>query len=170
MLRDNGVRGVNINGAGRWSDPVKAEIVVTFFDPDGTYRILTSYVDDFEIELNDYLVTGVTGVSFTLSGGDCDSPQADYYDSVGISGTILTLSPNTMDHVHGPTTQTETTRTITATDADDYSGDRDFSFYLESSDKPKTIQPGSFEVVQSRVNEIDVTIDTFGTDRYIRLG
>ena len=156
------------SGTAAWEAFAKQR--VTFFDPDGSYRILTSYVEDSEIELNDYLATGVTGVTFALQGGDCDSPRADYYSSAAISGTILTLSPNALGHVHGPTTQTETACTVTATDADDSSEGREFSFYLESNGRPRTIRPGSFEVVESRVSEIDVTIDTFGTERYIRLG
>ena len=138
------------------------------FDPDAAYRVLTSYGSDTEIDLAGYLADGVTGITFTLES--CDSARIDYYDSAAVAGGKLTLTSNTLGHIHGLGTQTETTCTVTGTGSVG-SQEQEFELYTVSNRTPQPLLPGDLSLVEARTNELDVQVSVpEDSIQYVRIG
>ncbi len=131
------------------------------FDAGAEYRILTRYGSPTEIELADYLAAGVTGITFSLKS--CDGSRADYYDSATVASGRLELTSNTLGHVHGTNTRTETVCTVTGTRTDTTAEDREFSFYTVSDRVPPGLQPDDLAATGVRATAVDVRIDTSGS-------
>ena len=149
-------------------DSASPQETMAIFDADSDYRVLTTYGGADEIELADYLDSGATGITFELKS--CDQSSGDYYDSVEVVNGVLTLEPNTLGHVHGTNTDTETVCTVTAT-GDGVSEDREFSVYTVSDRTPSALLPGSLTVVDARATELDIRISAPGPSLgYVRLG
>ncbi len=142
--------------------------VAGYFDPVAEYSILTQYGSATEIALADFLADGISGVTFSLVS--CDESRSDFYRSVAVQDGKLRLESNTLGHVHGSNTQTETACTVSATGSD---GDlnQDFSLYTVSDRTPSALPPGALTVAQARADEIDIQVDMPGNSLgYIRLG
>ena len=138
------------------------------FDPDATYRVLTFYGSNTEIDLAGYLADGVTGITFTLES--CDSARSDYYDSEAVTGGKLTLTSNTLGHIHGTNTQTETTCTVMGAGSVG-SQEQEFELYTVSDRTPPPLLPGDLSLVEARTNELDVQVSVpEGSIQYVRLG
>ena len=139
-----------------------------FFDATADYSILTGYGNPSEVLLSDFLTDGVSNVTFSLSS--CDESRADYYRSVVVENGKLKLESNTLGHVHGPSTQTQTVCTVAAA-GDGGNQNREFSLYTVSDRTPAALPPGALTVSQARSDEIDVQVDVPGSSLgYIRLG
>ena len=96
------------------------------FDADAAYRILTRYGSATEIDLSDFLSVGTSGITFALKS--CDTSRSDYYDSVAVEDGKLLLTSNSLGHVHGPNTESETVCVVTGT-GESGSEDREFRLY-----------------------------------------
>ena len=139
-----------------------------YFDASATYRVLTRYGSSAEVVLADFLAEGVTDVSFSLHS--CDDSRADYYDSATVATGNLVLEPNTLGHVHGANTHTETVCTVTATD-ENGSESREFRFYTVSDRTPLAMQPGALTLSEARSSEIDIQISLPSASLgYLRVG
>ena len=120
-----------------------------------------------QIDISEYLAKGMTGI--TLSLRSCDDSSGDYYDSATVQGGKLVLQTNTLGHVHGPNTQSETVCTVTANGGNG-SEAREFSLYLVSDRMPSPMHPGALSLVEARANEADVQISApEGSYNYHRL-
>ena len=106
-----------------------AEEPLTIFDADRDYSLATIYRQTATVELADYLAEGVSlsDVSFALD--NCDDTRADYYSSVTLSGSTLSLVSNDLGHTHGAATDSETTCVVTATMSGE-SLDQTFAFRI----------------------------------------
>ncbi len=139
-----------------------------FFDATADYSILTGYGNPSEVLLSDFLTDGVSTVTFSLSS--CDESRADYYRSVVVENGRLKLESNTLGHVHGSSTQTQTVCTVAAA-GDGGNQNREFSLYTVSDRTPAALPPGALTVSQARSDEIDVQVDVPGSSLgYLRLG
>ncbi len=90
----------------------------TIFDADGNYSVITQYGRTTTVDLTAYLAEGVasSGVSFEVDDQtDCGATRADYYQSVTVSGSTLSLVPNNLGHTHGSSTESETACVVTGT-------------------------------------------------------
>lgn len=121
------------------------------FDPAANYRILTFYGRDTEIDLSDYLASGVTGATFSLNS--CDASRGDYYATVAVSGGKLKLTSNSLGHIHGTHTERETVCTVTGTVGGD-ADDRNFSLYTAASRTPPPLR--GIELARARSDALDV--------------
>ena len=120
-----------------------------------------------QIDISEYLAKGMTGI--TLSLRSCDDSSGDYYDSATVQGGKLVLQTNTLGHVHGPNTQSETVCTVTANGGNG-SEAREFSLYLVSDRMPSPMHPGALSLVEARASEADVQISApEGSYNYHRL-
>ncbi len=129
------------------------------FDADADYRVAAGYGSTTTVTLADYLASGVTGVTFTLS---CDAMRADYYSSVAVNAGVVTLVPNTLGHVHGTSanTQTETVCTVTATKtSDSMTQDQEFQFYTTAYRTPFALASNAVVLDEARTNEVDIHIN-----------
>ena len=145
-----------------------ANVDPQFFDADADYKLLTAYGSNTEVALADYLAEGISGITFTLD--ICDESSADYYPVVKIVGDSLHLESNTLGHVHGSNTQTETVCTVTATGADG-SQSQAFRFYTVSDRLPPALAQVALTIAETRPSSADVRIDLpGGSSGYVRLG
>ena len=104
----------------------------TIFDADGNYSLITQYGRTTTVNLAEYLATGVasSAVSFEVDEAtDCGATRADYYESVTVSGSTLSLVPNNLGHTHGSSTESETACVVTGT-MGGQSEARTFSFQI----------------------------------------
>ena len=139
-----------------------------YFDSNAGYRVFTRYGSPTEVVLADFLGEGVSDVSFSLHS--CDDSRADYYDSATVANEKLVLEPNTLGHVHGANTDTETVCTVTATD-ENGSENRQFSLYTVSDRAPLPMQPGALTLSEARSSEIDIQISLPSASLgYLRVG
>ena len=129
--------------------------------------IVLTYGSTTEIELADYLVPGVTGITFELVS--CDSARADYYDTVRVANGKLVLTSNTLGHVHGANTQTETVCTVVGRGRAG-SHRREFQLYTVSDRKPLALASNNVSMEAVRATEVDIQITTSGPGNYVRLG
>ena len=136
-----------------------------YFSDTALYRIPTRYGSTTIIELEHYLVPGVTGITFALVS--CDSSRADYYDSVQVENGKLVLESNTVGHIHGSNTESETVCTV-AGKGRARTHQREFHFYTVSDRKPLTLN--GLSVTTVRVTEVDIQITTSAPGNYVRLG
>ena len=127
----------------------------TVFAADASYRILTHYGSPTEIVLADYLADGGTGITFTLSS--CDEWRGDYYNSAIVEDGRLALESNTLGHVHGSNTQTETVCTVTGTGGGRIQ-EQEFRLYTVSDRTPLPLLPGALSLVEARLSELDIRI------------
>ena len=140
----------------------------TVFAADASYRILTRYGSPTEIVLSDYLADGVTGITFTLNS--CDEWRGDYYNSAIVEDERLVLESNTLGHIHGSNTQTETVCTVTGTGGG-RNQDQEFRLYTVSDRTPLPLLPGALSLVEARPSEVDIRISApQGAQNYLRLG
>ena len=140
----------------------------TVFAADASYRILTRYGSPTEIVLSDYLADGVAGITFTLSS--CDEWRGDYYNSAIVEDERLVLESNTLGHIHGSNTQTETVCTVTGTGGG-RNQDQEFRLYTVSDRTPLPLLPGALSLVEARPSEVDIRISApQGAQNYLRLG
>ena len=110
----------------------------------------------------------MTGITFTLES--CDSARIDYYDSAAVAGGKLTLTSNTLGHIHGLGTQTETTCTVTGTGSVG-SQEQEFELYTVSNRTPQPLHPGDLSLVEARTNELDVQVSVpEDSIQYVRIG
>ena len=150
---------------GLLTSPVPASAQTSIFDPDANYRILTRYGAATDIVLADYLADGVSGVTFSLES--CDASRSNYYQAVAVAGGRLTLTSNTLGHVHGPNTESETACTVAGTlDADSES--QKFELYTDSDRTPIALT--ELSLAQARAAEVDIRITTQWHSGYVRLG
>ena len=137
------------------------------FDAEAMYRIFTRYGSPTEVELSEYLADGVTGVTFALES--CDDTRSDYYDSAAVEDGKLRLASNTLGHIHGDNTRSETVCTVTATSADGYE-EREFRLYMVSDRTPTPLLVGDLTLVEARPTELDVQVALpEGAIAYVRL-
>ena len=136
-----------------------------YFSDTALYRIPTRYGSTTIIELEHYLVPGVTGITFALVS--CDSSRADYYDSVQVENGKLVLESNTVGHIHGSNTESETVCTV-AGKGRAGTHRREFHFYTVSDRKPLALN--GLSVTTVRVTEVDIQITTSAPGNYVRLG
>ena len=104
----------------------------TIFDADGNYSLITQYGRTTTVDLTAYLAEGVasSAVSFEVDDQtDCGATRADYYQSVTVSGSTLSLVPNNLGHTHGSSTESETACVVTGT-MGGQSEARTFSFQI----------------------------------------
>ena len=136
------------------------------FGSDSRYRILTHYGQDTEIDLSSYLDEGLTGATFTLKS--CDAKRSDYYDQVRVENGKLFLTSNTLGHIHGINSETETLCTVTGTGG----VSQDLSFYLHtvSAATPPPLAPGALIVEIFGEREIKVRVESGASPYYVRLG
>ena len=140
----------------------------TVFAADASYRILTHYGSPTEIVLADYLADGGTGITFALSS--CDEWRGDYYNSAIVEDGRLALESNTLGHVHGLNTQTETVCTVTGTGGG-RNQEQEFRLYTVSDRTPLPLLPGALSLVEARLSELDIRISVpQGAQEYLRLG
>ncbi len=150
---------------GLLTSPAPAWAQTDIFDPDADYRILTFYGAATDIVLADYLANGVSGVTFSLQS--CDASRSNYYPTAAVAGGKLTLTSNTLGHVHGPSTESETVCTVTGALGDD-SESQQFELYTVSDRTPNSLADLSLE--QARAAEVDIRITTRSSSGYVRLG
>ena len=124
----------------------RAQMADTIFDGEANYRVFTAYGGTTEIDLADYLVQGVTGVTFALS--DCVI-QEDYYSLISVVDGKLVAVSNTAGHVHGGM-EPETQCTIAGTGTDTTVENRRFDLYTVSARTPVGLQPGAMSVAAGR--------------------
>ena len=162
-----------VSGYGDVTTADSVDVTVTdddmaqLFDAEATYRILTLYGRNTDIALSDYLADGVTGVTFALKS--CDDSRDDYYDSATVADGRLSLTSNTLGHIHGDNTQTETVCTVTGTSVDG-SQDQTFELYTVSARTPAPLVPGDLTLSEARTDALDVQIPvTEGSTNYVRL-
>ena len=148
------------SGVSPLSLPGRNENVAEYFNTDEDYRVLTRYGSPTEITLANYLSDGTTGIMFSLAS--CDANREDYYRSVAVQNDILKLESNTLGHVHGPSTQTETVCAVTAS-GDEGSQSQEFSLYTVSDRTPQALPDGALTVNKAGADEIDVHVDMPGT-------
>ena len=140
----------------------------TVFAADASYRILTHYGSPTEIVLADYLADGGTGITFTLSS--CDEWRGDYYNSAIVEDGRLALESNTLGHVHGSNTQTDTVCTVTGTGGG-RNQEQEFRLYTVSDRTPLPLLPGALSLGEARLSELDIRISVpQGAQEYLRLG
>ena len=151
--------------AGLLTSPAPAWAQTDIFDPDADYRILTFYGAATDIVLADYLANGVSGVTFSLES--CDASQNNYYQAAAVAGGKLTLTSNTLGHVHGTNTESETVCTVTGTLGAD-SESQEFELYTVSDRTPSAL--AELSLAQARAAEVDIRIMTTANSGYIRLG
>ena len=138
------------------------------FDADAAYRILTIYGSTTEIDLSDFLPVGTSGITFALKS--CDTSRSDYYDSVAVEDGKLLLTSNSLGHVHGPNTESETVCVVTGT-GESGSEDREFRLYTVSDRTPGALSSGALSFVEARATEIDVRVNAPGAfSGYLRVG
>ena len=113
--------------------PARAAAV---FTPDADYRILTIYGVNTNIDLAEYQAEGVTA-TFVLKS--CDTSRADYYSTASVTDGKLKLTSNTLGHVHGSNTQSETVCTVTGTAGSD-TEDGVFRLYTVSDRSASSIR------------------------------
>ena len=140
--------------------------ITNYFSDSANYRILTRYGSTTEIELADYLAPGVTGITFALVS--CESSRADYYDTARVENGKLVLESNTLGHVHGVNTQTETVCTV-AGKGRSGTYHREFQLYTVSDRKPRGLVPSDLSIMAVRANEADIQITALGAVSYVRL-
>lgn len=174
-----GVANVDAVGAANASDAGSRSIIVSvapqgsnvdplLFDADADYTLLTRYGSNTEVALADYLAQGISGITFSLAS--CDDSHVDYYPVVRISNGSLLLESNTLGHVHGSNTQTETVCTVTATGSNG-SQDQEFRFYTVSDRLPLALPQVALTIAETRSSSADVRIDLPGGSLgYGRLG
>ncbi len=97
----------------------------------------------------------------------CDSSRADYYDSVQVENGKLVLESNTVGHIHGSNTESETVCTV-AGKGRAGTHQREFHFYTVSDRKPLALN--GLSVAAVRVTEVDIQITTSVPGNYVRLG
>ena len=141
--------------------------ITNYFSDSANYRILTRYGSTTEIELADYLAPGVTGIAFELVS--CDSSRADYYDTARVENGKLVLESNTLGHVHGVNTQTETVCTV-AGRGRSRTYHREFQLYTVSDRKPRGLVPSDLSIMAVRATEADIQITALGAVSYVRVG
>ena len=143
--------------------PARAEPV---FTPDADYRILTIYGVNTSIELADYQAEGVTA-TFVLKS--CDTSRADYYSTANVTDGKLKLTSNTLGHVHGSNTNTEseTVCTVTGTAGSD-TEDGVFSLYTVSDRAPHQLD--ALSLSEARPDAVDIQITGVPDSSYVRLG
>ena len=135
------------------------------FSTDADYRILTRYGSTTEIELADYLDAGATGTTFSLKS--CDSLRTNYHGTPTITSGKLVLPSNTLGHVHGTNSETETVCTVTGTHTDMTTEDQDFSLYTVPDRVPPGLQPGAPSVAEARATAPPPTVTvSFGAPTY----
>ena len=138
------------------------------FDADAAYRILTRYGSATEIDLSDFLSVGTSGITFALKS--CDTSRSDYYDSVAVEDGKLLLTSNSLGHVHGPNTESETVCVVTGT-GESGSEDREFRLYTVSDRTPAALSSGALSLVEARATEIDIRVNAPGDfSGYLRVG
>ena len=138
------------------------------FDADAAYRILTRYGSATEIDLSDFTSAGTSGIAFALKS--CDTSRSDYYDSVAVEDGKLLLASNSLGHVHGPNTESETVCVVTGT-GESGSEDREFRLYTVSDRTPGALSSGALSLVEARATEIDVRVNAPGAfSGYLRVG
>ena len=138
-----------------FSVEARATRATQIFDAGTGYNVLTRYGSTTEIELSDYLAAGATGITFTLTS--CESSRADYYDSAAVENGKLILTSNTLGHVHGQNTESETVCTITGT-GENLREDHEFRLYTVSGRTPPALLSGALSLVTARPNEVDIRI------------
>ncbi len=150
---------------GLLTNPAPAWAQTDIFDPDAEHRILTFYGAATDIVLADYLANGVSGVTFSLES--CGASRSDYYQAAAVASGKLTLTSNSLGHVHGPNTESETVCTVTgALGADSES--QEFELYTVSDRTPTALAELGLE--QARATEVDIRITTWVNSGYVRLG
>ena len=108
------------------------------FDEDAQYHNLITYGPGssgdrtWTLDLSESLRSGVTGVTFAVSS--CSADRSDYFAEPSVSGSTLTLTTNSLGHVHGlgaghTGSDRATTCTISATKGTAVST-KDFTFRL----------------------------------------
>ena len=136
------------------------------FDSEVSYRILTFYGRDTEIALSDYLADGVTGVTFSLIS--CDGSWTDYHNSVTVENGNLLLTSNTLGHINGANTQTETVCTVTGAGSS-VTQDQEFMLYTVSDRKPQPLVAGALSLVAARADALDVQVAVPEGPQYVRI-
>ena len=149
---------IQVQASAQDADPI--------FDDQDQYRVLTPYGLEKEIELDDYLASGVTAADVTFSLKTCDETRSDYYSAVSIENHKLILQSNTLGHIHGASTQTETTCTVTAT-AGMNTEDKEFEFYMVSASRPPPVIQLTLE--EKRSTEADIKVDVPFSNSYVFL-
>ena len=140
------------------------------FLANANYNVLTTYGSATEIDLSDYLdteLTGTTSITFTLAS--CDNSRADYYNSASVNNGKLVLSSNTLGHVHGTNTESDTVCTVTGTDGTE-TRDQVFRLYTVSDRTPQQLSSSALSVAAVHATEVDVQITTSASNSYVRLG
>ena len=138
------------------------------FDADAAYRILTRYGSATKIDLSEFLSVGTSGITFALKS--CDTSRSGYYDSVSVEDGKLLLTSNSLGHVHGPNTESETVCVVTGT-GESGSEDREFRMYSVSDRTPGALSSGALSLVEARETEIDVRVNAPGAfSGYLRVG
>ena len=99
----------------------------------------------------------------------CDSSRADYYDAVRVENGKLVLESNTVGHVHGVNTQTETVCTV-AGRGRSRTYHREFQLYTVSDRKPRGLVPSDLSIMAVRATEADIQITALGAVSYVRVG
>ena len=145
---------------GLLTNPAPAWAQTDIFDPDAEHRILTFYGAATDIVLADYLANGVSGVTFSLES--CSASRSDYYQAAAVASGKLTLTSNSLGHVHGPNTESETVCTVTgALGADSES--QEFELYTVSDRTPTALAELGLE--QARATECGHTHHDMGEFR-----
>ena len=129
-----------------------------------TYEYSMSYgAGTWTLDLDDTLLSGVTGVTFSVSS--CDADRADYFTAApSISGSVLTLTLNRIGHSHSAGESTDCTITATRTGGVET---RYFAFSIIPSRAPPS--PASLTPVGSPATGFRVD-PGHASGAYVRLG
>ena len=136
--------------------------------------IITRYRTTTTVNLADYLATGVASSSVTFAVDDCGATSgatpSDFYQSITLSDSTLSLVSNELGHTHGSSTETETECEVTGTVGAE-SETRTFSFQIIPPRALLTVQTPEVSVVGRHEDALEVQVrDPSGLGRsWLRL-
>ena len=127
------------------------------FDASRRYGVITQYRRTTTVDLTEYLASGVASSSVTFAVDDCGPTSSDFYRSVTLSGSTLSLVSNALGHTHGDRTETATECVVTATMGGD-SETRTFSFRIVPPRALLTVQTPEVSVVGQYDDALEVRV------------
>ena len=127
------------------------------FDASRRYGVITRYRQTTTVDLTEYLASGVASSAVTFAVDDCGPTSSDFYRSVTLSGSTLSLVSNALGHTHGDRTETATECVVTATMGGD-SETRTFSFRIVPPRALLTVQTPEVSVVGQYDDALEVRV------------
>ena len=127
------------------------------FDANRNYGVTTPYRQTTAVDLAAYLAAGAAPSAVAFSVDDCGPTSSDFYSSVTLSGSTLSLVSNQLGHTHGDRTETATECAVTAAMGAD-SETRTFSFRIVPPRALLTVQTPEVSVVGQYDDALEVRV------------